>query len=110
MLLERLGGDTSLMDILIERFSKESKNLLKSILDTRKNGTSKQFRDAVHSLKGISASLTATEVQRICTAIEEAEEKGNQSLVDMLIDELKEELNLFIDQALRVVIQNSSVS
>lgn len=70
--LERIGGDVSFLQELLDLYSQEfaeKKHLLEEALA---RGDSTQIQEVGHSLKGASANLSLAPLQRLSLAIEMA--------------------------------------
>ncbi len=86
-LLESVGGDKEFLKELFDAYAQESTGLLAAIESSVQSGDHEQLRQAAHTLKSTSASLGASRVAELSTALEVAgrnAEMPSAGVVDQL--------------------------
>ncbi len=75
--LERIGGDASFLQDLLDLYCQEFNEKKKLLEDALARGDSTQIQEVGHSLKGASANLSLIPLQKLALAIEIAGREKN---------------------------------
>lgn len=87
LLMERLNNQEALFFKVIQLFLKDMPLLINKLDHQIEQGEVTSIRETIHSIKGIAANISATELYSLCLAIEE---KILQGLAREIIDEWPE--------------------
>lgn len=92
-LLDAVGGDPDIVDLLVETLLDSLDPLLQDINDAADRGDATSFRRAGHALKGAAGSVQALALQQIAL---EVERSGSDGVVDLeLVGRLRGEVEAF---------------
>jgi HPt (histidine-containing phosphotransfer) domain-containing protein len=94
---KRVGDDVELMHELFQIYSEEYHVLVENIDRSIRNDDSRGLEEAAHSLKGMSANISAHVVRDIAYELERTGASGDLSKAGELVTELKEGLNKTIE-------------
>lgn len=98
ILLSRLGGDTELMETLIEVFMADLPN---QIQELERAIQEERLQDAVrhaHTIKGASANVSAERLRRLALRMEEALKAGDLNFAKENLERLQGEFEIFLKE------------
>lgn len=99
-LLERLGGDSELVDEILQIFRESADELIAAVESAVSDGDLHRVERAAHSLKGALLNIAAEPVAERALRLEQAGRCGELELCSPLLDDLKQEFELLL-QTLR---------
>lgn len=99
-LIERLGGDTELVDEIVQIFLESADEMIGTVDSAVADGDAHRVERSAHSLKGALLNIAADSVAEGALRLEQAGRSGELELCSQLLDELKQEYDLLL-QALR---------
>ncbi len=95
--LERVNNSEEILFNLITEFAENFSNLAKEINQNIKNNNYKDAQEKVHSIKGVSANLSLTDIYECAIDLEKAI-KENSKKIDLHKGNFSNALNFFISQ------------
>ena len=106
--LERLGGDESLLDELVELFFKDYPILARRLTEAAARGVVASLREPAHKLKGSLGALGLPSTAGLAQEIESASEVRDATSAVSLIDRFMAEVEMLQD-VMRPNLQDSGV-
>ncbi|MBF0200934.1 MAG: response regulator [Desulfamplus sp.] len=96
-MLDRFGGDTEIVNLILESFLQEAGDLIATMENALGRGDTDAITAAAHALKGSASNVHALPLSRKARQIEEAVKTGNRdpSLTGDLLGEIIKEFKLF---------------
>ena len=89
--LGRLGGDEELLKQIAEMFIEDASGYMKALRDALEKQDASEVRQIAHALKGSSANINASALQKVASEMETAGEKGNLDQADALFKKMEAE-------------------
>jgi signal transduction histidine kinase/CheY-like chemotaxis protein/HPt (histidine-containing phosphotransfer) domain-containing protein len=89
----RVRDDNELIGKLLELYLEDSREYLAQIEDAIRNNNSGELERSAHSLKGMSANLSAYRVSELAAQLEDIGESGHIVNVESILTTLRESLN-----------------
>jgi len=99
-LLDRLGGDSELVDEIVGIFLESADEQIATVESAVADGDAHRVERSAHSLKGALLNIAAESVAERALRLEQAGRSGELELCSPLLDDLKQEFDLLL-QALR---------
>jgi CheY-like chemotaxis protein len=90
-LLERLGGDERVYDEVVALFLQDAPRQLRSLQETVSRGDVATARRQVHTLKGASGNVGATDLEKVLLKTERACEQGDVKEAARMLDRVNAE-------------------
>jgi HPt (histidine-containing phosphotransfer) domain-containing protein len=84
--LERLGGHGALLSQLLRLFAKDFEPSMQQIHESIQSGEFLKAADLVHKIRGAAGNISATELFKTATALEDRLREQQNSLPDTLRD------------------------
>ncbi|MFC1850278.1 two-component regulator propeller domain-containing protein [candidate division CSSED10-310 bacterium] len=103
--LKRLGGNEKLYAKLLREFSKDFAGVAEEIEVAVQKDDLSLARQIVHTLKGVSGNISATELYDTAVALEMEVKKGNYDRLDSLLTDLRNALKRVL-LSVRQLVQN----
>ena len=95
-LIERLGGDTELVDEIVQIFLESANDMMTTVESAVADGEAHRVERSAHSLKGALLNISADPVAERAQRLEQAGRSGELELCSQLLDELKQEYDLLL--------------
>jgi PAS domain S-box-containing protein len=92
-LLDRIGGDTTTFDKLIDMFRTSAPKHLAALRSALAEGHLELIRQEAHSLRGAAANMSAAHTANVARQIENAAVGGDAASIGPLLEQLKQELD-----------------
>jgi HPt (histidine-containing phosphotransfer) domain-containing protein len=92
-LLERLGGDTELLDEILGIFHDECKEMLATVRSAVGDGDAHRVERAAHSLKGALLNISAEAAAEQALRLEQVGRAGELELCSEMLSDLEEEVD-----------------
>ena len=105
---ESLQTDPEFLPGLLERFRQDAQRLINDVETDLWDGNYKAFREHVHSLKGIAASMGAVSLHQYCTDVEKIDRSGLMENFDHVLVDIKNEYQQAVDALTRYAIRISN--
>lgn len=93
--MQRLGNDLSLFHEFIGFYEEDYPRLLKAIQTGAAGRNAEAIHHAAHSLKGLVASVGATDIVATCTALERMGRSGDLAEADETVQKLEADIERF---------------
>lgn len=100
LLLERLGGDSDLVDEIVQIFLESAEEMIATVDSAVADGDAHRVERSAHALKGALLNIAAEPVAERALRLEQVGRSGELELCSQLLDELKQDYDLLL-QALR---------
>ncbi len=97
LLMTRVGGDTALLDELVQLFLKNSQEMLSAVKNAVEHGNAEGIEKTAHSLKGSVGNFAAERAFQAAMKLETMGRDGKLRHAEEAFTELEKEINLFKD-------------